>query len=118
MLVAVGGAVGAVLRFGVQSATVAWSVPWGTLIVNVGGSLAIGALLGALADAPWFESVGRPLLLVGLLGAFTTFSAFSADTLVLSENGRFGAAVAYAGATVTGCLAAAWLGYWLAGGLR
>lgn len=115
--VAAGGACGALLRYAVQSAA-AGALPWGTFAVNVAGSLGIGALLAAFAGTPWFEAIGRPFLMVGLLGAFTTFSAFSADTLVLYEQGRLAWALAYVLGTVAMCLLAALVGFRLVGALR
>ena len=117
--VAVGGACGAVLRFAVQEiANTSNSFPWGTFLVNATGSLAVGVLVGLFAGVPWFEGTGRAFLVAGLLGAFTTFSAFSAETLLLFEQGRFGAAVAYVGGSVVVCLAAVLGGYRLAGALQ
>ncbi len=115
--VAIGGALGAVLRFGVglwavQSLGPRW--PWGTLAVNVLGSLALGVVLewsarGGLAPGP------RALLATGLLGAFTTFSTFSVETVQLLERGDAGAAVLNIGGNVVASLCAAALGI---GGLR
>jgi CrcB protein len=120
--VAVGGACGAVLRYAAQTAATAWSLPggavFGTWFVNVAGCLTIGMLLGAFAGAPWFEAGGRAFLVVGVLGAFTTFSAFSADTLMLYSQGRLVSAVAYAAATVAACIVAAFAGYRLFGALQ
>lgn len=114
LLVAAGGACGAVLRYAVQSWAAAWTLPWGTLLVNAVGSLAIGATIGAFAGTPWFEAGGRAFLVAGVLGAFTTFSAFSADALRLFSAGRFGWAAAYVLASVALSLAAAFAGYRLA----
>lgn len=116
--VAAGGACGALLRYAVQTATASWTLPWGTFMVNVLGSAGVGALLAALADTPWFEAVGRPFLMVGLLGAFTTFSAFSADTLLLYEQGRLGWATAYVVGTVAVCILSAFAGFQLVTVLR
>ncbi len=115
--VAAGGACGAVLRYGTQAWASGWSLPWGTFIVNVVGSLAIGALIGAFAGAPWFETVGRAFLVAGLLGAFTTFSAFSADTLLLFQQGRVAWAAGYVLASVALSLAAAYAGFRVAAAL-
>ena len=117
LVVAAGGACGALLRYAVQSAA-AGSLPWGTFLVNVAGCLGIGALLAAFSGSPWFEAVGRSFLVVGVLGAFTTFSAFSADTLALYDQGRFGWALAYVLGTVAVCLLAAFVGFRLVGALR
>ena len=117
LMVAAGGACGALLRYAVQSAA-AGTLPWGTFLVNVAGCLGLGALLAAFSGSAWFEAVGRPFLVFGVLGAFTTFSAFSADTLVLYEDGRFGWALAYVLGTVALCLFAAFVGFRLVGALR
>ena len=109
--VAAGGACGALLRYGVQTWAAGASLPWGTLLVNVVGSLAIGVLIGAFAGAPWFEGVGRAFLVAGLLGAFTTFSALSADALLLMQQGRLGWAAGYVVATMAASLLAAGIGY-------
>ena len=116
--VAAGGACGAVLRYAVQALAASWSLPWGTFAVNAIGCFAIGAMLAAFAGAPWFETVGRAFLMVGLLGAFTTFSAFSADTLLLYEQDRFASALGYVVATVVVCIVAAFAGYRLFGAWR
>ena len=115
--VAAGGACGAVLRYGVQTWAANAALPWGTFFANVLGSLAIGGLIGAFAGAPWFETIGRAFLVAGLLGAFTTFSAFSADALLLWEQGRYRWCVAYVAGSVAMSLGAAYAGYRLAGAL-
>ncbi|MGB0865832.1 MAG: fluoride efflux transporter CrcB [Granulosicoccaceae bacterium] len=89
LLVALGGAAGAVSRFAVVrlATSVGGGFPLGTLFVNVIGCLIAGALVQWLAlRAP--ESSLRPLIQVGFLGAFTTFSAFSVDSLQLWQNGQ------------------------------
>ncbi len=110
-LVAAGGACGAVLRYLVQGWAAAWVLPWGTLLVNAAGSFAIGAAIGACAGTSWFEAGGRTFLVAGVLGAFTTFSAFSMDTLRLAIAGRFAWAAGYVVASVVMSLAAAFVGY-------
>ena len=76
----------------------------------------IGALWGHAANAEWFAQWGRALLVSGLLGGFTTFSAFSLESLTLLQEGRLLAAGSYVIASVIGCLLAAWLGYRLLNG--
>lgn len=115
VLIGAGGALGAMARYGVVVAAGALTggtnlLPWGTLIVNVAGSLAIGCIVGALSESAALHSIARPLLIVGFLGAFTTFSAFSMETLSLIESGRAAAAFGYATLSVVLCVAAAWLG--------
>lgn len=110
--VALGGALGAVLRF-VIGLTVAF--PYGTLAVNVIGSFAIGllwVLLSARGLHHWL-----PFVMIGLLGGFTTFSTFSLDTLRLIENGRIAAAGGYVTASVVLSLVACAAGLWLARGV-
>jgi CrcB protein len=87
--------------------------PWGTLLVNVTGSFAIG-LLAALATADGRAVVvgdARAFLVVGLLGGFTTFSAFSVETLRLAQAGEWGSAGANVAASVLLCLLAVWIGF-------
>jgi fluoride exporter len=104
-LVFVGGGIGAALRHGVNLAAARGfgvSFPWGTLIVNVVGSVVMGLLAGWLAfraDAGLAQHL-RLFLATGILGGFTTFSAFSLDVAVLWERGAIGPAAAYAAASV------------------
>ncbi|MFG6569548.1 MULTISPECIES: fluoride efflux transporter FluC [unclassified Sulfitobacter] len=107
IMVALGGALGACLRYLVGLAV---GFPLGTLAVNVAGSLAIGVVWVSLAD----KTLLLPFLMTGLLGGFTTFSAFSLDTLRLLEAGRAAVAFSYVGASVILSLAACLLGLWLA----
>ncbi|MBA3668236.1 MAG: fluoride efflux transporter CrcB [Sphingomonas sp.] len=107
-LVFLGGGLGAVLRWLVGRASLLlWGAtfPWGTLIVNVVGSFAIGLFVGLFAA---FEN-GQPmrlLLVTGLLGGFTTFSAFSLDALTLWQRGQPALAAAYVLGSVVVSLAA------------
>ncbi len=110
--VAVGGALGAVARYLVGLAV---AFPAGTLAVNVAGSFAIGAiwaLFAARGLQAWL-----PLVMTGFLGGFTTFSAFSLDTMRLIETGRLGAAFGYVTASVVLSLGACAAGLWLAKGM-
>lgn len=117
LMVAAGGAAGAVARF-LLGMSVASMVPgpWPTLVVNVLGSLVIGLMIGALAGSDWFESWGRFLLVTGLLGGFTTYSAFAMDAVVLISQGRWLSAGTYVTTTAIGCVLAAWLGVRVASG--
>ena len=116
-LVFLGGGLGAALRHGVNKlglATFGPSIPAGTLIVNVVGSLAMGLLIGALAAVPGGTSQNlRLFLATGVLGGFTTFSAFSLDALTLWERGQPAAALAYVLASVILSLAAIAAGFFL-----
>lgn len=114
--VALGGALGAVARhlMSLAAATIPGlgvGFPWATLTVNLAGCLGIGFAWANWSHLPWFQDWGRAFLVVGVLGGFTTFSAFSHETLMLMDAGRWGAAGAYATASVVGCLLAAWLGH-------
>ncbi len=95
LLVAFGGGVGAWLRFVAGRIIPSVSFPWTTLSVNVFGSFAMGLLSGWLARQGGGEGV-RMLIGVGLLGGFTTFSAFSLELVQMIERGQVGVALAYA----------------------
>ena len=88
--------------------------PYGTLVINVSGSLVIG-LLYALIERQGAPDWVRPLIIVGFLGAYTTFSTFSLETLALAERGAWIAAVAYVAGSVAAALTAVWLGVTLVG---
>ena len=105
-----GGALGAMARYGLGLYFTVQSFPWSTLTINIAGSFIIGALWSLFAEQAWFLSWGRLFLVVGVLGGFTTFSAFSFDTLLLLNNGRVVAAITYALASVSLCLLGVWLG--------
>lgn len=117
----IGGGLGAVCRYGVTMTVgilLGGMFPWGTLVVNLVGSLLMGLVLGALL--PLAKSLQllpeslRLLLTVGFLGGFTTFSSFSMETLTLLRGDSFFlAAVNVVGSIVLG-LAAAYIGYQLA----
>lgn len=112
-LIALGGAVGAVLRFGVSSGVAGLlgrGFPYGTLIVNVVGSLLIGALYVVLTERLAGGAPARAFLVVGLLGALTTFSTFSIETLQLVESGQPARAMVNVASNVVLCLGACWLG--------
>ena len=108
LLVMAGGALGAGARHLVGRGMLAWlgaSFPWGTLSVNLLGGLLMGLLAGALARTSAGER-WRLFLGVGVLGGFTTFSAFSLDTVTLIERGQAIAALGYVLASVVGSIAA------------
>ena len=112
LLVAVGGALGAVARYGVGIGAARWlglGFPWGTLAVNVVGGFAMGWL--AARVGPEQEAL-RLALGVGVLGGFTTFSAFSLETVRLMEH-QPGLAALYAAASVVLSVGACWLGLYL-----
>ena len=88
--------------------------PYGTLLINVSGSFVIG-LVYVLIEKHGAPDWVRPLVIVGFLGAYTTFSTFSLDTLAMAERGAWLAAGAYIVGSVTASLAAVWLGVTLGG---
>jgi CrcB protein len=108
--VGLGGAVGAMARYSLGLLFAGQTFPWGTLTINVAGSFFIGALWSFCGEQNWFISWGRGFLLVGVLGGFTTFSAFSLETLLLINNGRIAVATTYVMASVGLCLLSVWLG--------
>jgi CrcB protein len=115
LAVAFGGAFGSVLRYAVAlGARALWpAFPWGTLIVNVVGGVAIGGVAAYAAARPGFPEALRLGLITGVIGGFTTFSAFSLDTLLLWNEGRGTAAFANIAANLLLSLAACALGLWL-----
>jgi|TARA_R110000868_G_scaffold230183_1_gene483317 CrcB protein len=91
--VAAGGAVGAVLRYGVNHATVSlWGLnfPIATMIVNILGSFILGLIVGLFAHFGQPAPAMRTFLITGMLGAFTTFSTFSLDSVTLFERSQYG----------------------------
>ena len=111
--IAAGGAIGAVMRYGVSNgvhAMLGRGFPWGTLTVNVFGSLLMGLLYVLMLERMSISAEWRGVLQVGLLGAFTTFSTFSIETLLLLENGETLKALINIVASVLLCLLAVWIG--------
>lgn len=113
LAVALGGAAGACLRYGLWRILTLQAWPLATQLANVGGSLLIGLVFAWLAPRGGMQHPLYPLLVVGLLGGFTTYSTFSLDALRLLEQGRPGLAAAYIISTLVLCLAGAALGLWL-----
>jgi len=115
-LVAAGGALGSVLRYATGILCAQWfgiGFPWGTLAVNVIGSAVIGALGGAMAAGMPFPNEARLLVITGILGGFTTFSAFSLDTGLLWQRAPLTSA-GYVAATLLLGLTAFALCFWVA----
>lgn len=102
LAVAAGGALGAWLRFFAGRLIGMGSFPVATLLINIGGSFAMGLLAGWLADKGNNGETWRLLLGVGLLGGFTTFSAFSLEMVTLAQRGAMGAAALYLVLSVAG----------------
>ena len=113
LAIALGGALGACLRFGLTELAghlLGRAFPFGTLLVNILGSFAIGLLYGLilteqLAPRPWRIFIG-----IGILGALTTFSTFSMDTVLLLQQGAVAKAAANILANLVLCLTLTWLG--------
>ena len=118
LLVFLGGGLGAAARHGVNLAAarlIGITFPWGTLTVNIVGSLLMGLIAGWLAlraGAGWSQHL-RLFLTTGFLGGFTTFSAFSLDVALLLERGAHGTAALYVAASVAFAVAALFAGLWL-----
>jgi CrcB protein len=111
--IAIGGAVGAVLRFSVSTGVhrlMGKDFPYGTLTVNVLGSLLMGFFFIMLVERQISSVELRSGILFGVLGAFTTFSSFSFETLALLESGDWGKALINVFLSVTCCLLATWIG--------
>ena len=114
--IALGGALGSVARYLLgESVTgvMGDAFPWGIFVVNVVGCLAIGVLFVLLVEQYPSGGVWRSLFMVGFLGAFTTFSTFSLQTLALVETGKWLAATNYAMGSLLSCLIAVAVGVWL-----
>jgi CrcB protein len=113
ILVMGGGAVGTALRYLVGRATLSAfgpALPWGTLAVNLIGGALMGVLAGVLARGAVNAEGWRLLLGTGVLGGFTTFSAFALDNAVMIERGDLGLAFGYALVSVIGSVAAVFAG--------
>jgi fluoride exporter len=99
LFVALGGSIGAVLRYLVANVGQSWttySFPIGTLVVNILGCAAIGLITAMIVGSQsQHREVLRLLLVIGVLGGFTTFSSFAFDTIELFDDGRFGQAMLY-----------------------
>ncbi len=117
LLVAAGGGIGAAIRHLVNVASarlMGTALPWGTLAINIAGCFAMGVFIELLARRFNASNELRLFVATGVLGGFTTFSAFSLDFAVLWERGATLAAAGYVFASVLGSLAAVFLGLWLA----
>lgn len=120
LLVAAGGALGAGARHLVNigfGRLLGPAFPWATVFVNVFGCLAMGLLIAAFALRFSGSLDARTFLATGVLGGFTTFSAFSLDFANLVERGDWGLALAYAGGSVALSITALFIGLWVGRGL-
>jgi fluoride exporter len=108
VMVAIAGAAGVLVRYGIGRATVGTeALLWSTVAINLAGSFA----LGLLAASAWFSRDVREVIGVGFLGGFTTYSTFSVQVVLEADGGRTGTAVAYIAVSVVGGIALAAAGY-------
>ena len=110
LLVGLGGAIGSILRYLVTEIIPSNQMPYGTITVNLLGSMLLGIMFGAIAADAIISQDNILLFGTGLLGAFTTMSAFAMDTINLTEN-EFSITLIYVAITIIGSLVLAWLGY-------
>ncbi len=114
--VGLGGFIGSILRFAVVNAVTKFfkgSLPYGTLLVNISGCFLIGLLITSLQEKFTLFPQLRFFLVIGILGGFTTFSAFSFETIELLQAGYFSSAFLNIFYSLAGCLIATWLGIFL-----
>lgn len=107
LIVGLGGALGAMLRYGVTSlcAAINWSSNLGTFLINIFGSFAMGMLVSSCQQSPWLM-----MATVGVCGGFTTYSTFSMQSVTLLQQGKYGLAALYIFGTAVACVGFAALG--------
>lgn len=112
VLIAIGGALGALARYGVSGVVDAWRGPTvlGIFAVNISGALALGLLIGFTEDRLSFPALARTAIGIGFLGAYTTFSTLMFETADLAENGSWATAALNAGGSVAAGLVAVYAG--------
>ena len=113
--IAIGGACGSVARYLMSNAMYAWlgrDFPWGTLTVNIVGSLLMGWLYVQFSERADVSPALRLGLVTGVLGALTTFSTFSLETVALLERGQLASAFTNVTVSVVVCVALCWCGIW------
>lgn len=117
LYVAIGGAVGSVVRFKLSGLVlrqfIGWTFPISTFVINIVGCFAIGVLAGLGEKHEWLSTDLRLLLITGLLGGFTTFSAFGLETFVLLRQGAVTMAFLYILSSVMVGLLLLMCGFWL-----
>ena len=114
LLVGLGGFIGSVARFLVSKLNLSWhffSIPMGTLTVNVLGSFIIGILVGISVKSDLISTDLRLFLMVGFCGGFTTFSSFSSENLMLMQNGQVVTVLIYTALSILLGFLAVYLGY-------
>lgn len=114
MLVGLGGCLGAIARFKLSGFVLHhamdWKFPLGTFVVNVLGCLIAGIISGLIERQEWFSPETRLFLMTGVLGGFTTFSAFGVETMFLLRRGEVAVAVTYVALSLLCGLVGVWLG--------
>jgi CrcB protein len=108
-----GGGIGATARYGLQGIVYRFTgvgFPYGTLVVNVLGSLLIGFLMAFFEERFIVSPSLRVFLTIGVLGGFTTFSSFSYETISLLKEGSYGLGITNVLSSIVACLGATWLG--------
>ncbi|MGW8246917.1 MAG: fluoride efflux transporter CrcB [Acidiferrobacterales bacterium] len=114
LAIAAGGAIGSVLRYAVSTGVYSMfgrNFPYGTLAVNVAGSFLMGFLFVLMVERLDMSGMWRMAILVGFLGAFTTFSTFSIETVNLLQGGDYMRALLNITLSVAFCLVATWVGF-------
>jgi CrcB protein len=109
LAVAMGGALGAMMRFGLTTYLApvdAKQFPWGTLTANIVGSACIGLCYVLIVEKEWISLAWKPFLMTGFLGAFTTYSTFALESFLLWQQDQVQYAILYAAASLIGCLLA------------
>ncbi|MFN8248752.1 MAG: fluoride efflux transporter CrcB [Ferruginibacter sp.] len=111
LLVGLGGSIGSMGRYLVSHFMKPGSFPWATLTVNITGSFIIGIIFALAARDEYFSQNWRLFLAAGICGGFTTFSAFSAENLLLLQQGKYLVAGGYILLSVVSGILAAWIGF-------
>ena len=114
LIVGLGGAIGAMMRYGATLLcnAIHWSSNLGTFLVNIIGSFAMGLLIG-LSEANSSQTSWLLMATVGICGGFTTFSTFSMQSVSLLQQGKYSMAVLYILGTVLVCIVMTAIGYWI-----
>jgi len=114
LIVGLGGCIGSILRYFVSKLNLYWdfySIPMGTLLVNISGSFLIGFLTGISVKSNLLSFEMRLFLMTGIAGGFTTFSSFTNENLVMLHNGQFASIILYTGLSIFLGFIAVYLGY-------
>jgi CrcB protein len=114
--IALGGALGAPARYGVAELVHVSpdAFPWATFWTNISGSFALGLILTLLLERFPPSRLVRPFVVTGFLGAYTTYSTFAVEGVLLAKGGHTGLALAYTAASMMGGFLVAWAGIWAA----